>query len=713
MNRNPDLPANSSQDSRGRDLAGQVDKLISLASRLHSAGRLAEEADTYRKILDIKPNWAEAHNYLGSLLYDLRKLDLAIASYLRALTLRPDFAEAHNNLGNALRDQGQFERAVNSFERALALRPDYAAIHINLGNALQDQKKYQPAVASYLKALALKPDFAVAHNNLGNALSAQGQFDQAVARYRQALLLEPGYADAHANLGNVLKAQGQLEPAITSYQRALALKPDFADARYNLANALKDQGRLDLAAAEYRQTLALKPDLAAAYNNLGNVLKQQGQLREAMTRFEQAIAIKPDLAEAHSNLGSLLKEFGKLDESVAQLKQALALKPDFAEAHNNLGNALKDLGSFEEAMASFDAALALDPDLAEAHSNRADLKKFCPGDADLTTLEALADSPDRLPAEKMVHVHFALGKALDDIGEYDQAFAQWLQGNRLKRHEVAYDEAEYQRNFRLITDTFDSKLFDRFPAVGDPSPTPIFVLGMPRSGSTLVEQILSSHPHVYGAGELKTLTLVANMVLTPDRRPAPYPSCISLLDSDAFRHLGKAYLAGLPRPPAGKFRVVDKTPVNYVYIGLIRLILPNARIIHTARDPIDTCLSCFSKLFSSGQPFTYDLAELGRYYRQYSALMDHWRSVLPAGAMLDVGYEDVVENLEEQARLLIDYCGLPWDDSCLSFHKTRRPVTTASNVQVRQPLYRSSVTRWRRYEAHLRPLLAALAGDSR
>ncbi len=334
-----------------------------------------------------------------------------------------------------------------------------------------------------------------------------------------------------------------------------------------MANAFKDQGRLALAAARYRQTLALKPDLAAAYNNLGNVLKQQGQLREAMTRFEQALAIKPDLAEAHSNLGSLLKEFGKLDESVAQLQQALALRPDFAEAHNNLGNALKDLGKFDEAMASFDKALALDPDLAEAHCNRADLKTFRSGDADLAALEALAASAERLPAGKMVHAHFALGKALEDIRDYDRAFAQLLQGNRLKRREVVYDEAEYQRNFRLIVETFDSEIFDRFPATSDPSPTPIFVLGMPRSGSTLVEQILASHPHVYGAGELKTLTLVANMVLAPDRRPIPYPSCISLLKAaDGFQRIkARHYLAGLPpaacrqdsrdRQNAGQLRV--------------------------------------------------------------------------------------------------------------------------------------------------------------
>ncbi len=231
---------------------------------------------------------------------------------------------------------------------------------------------------------------------------------------------------------------------------------------------------------------------------------------------------------------------------------------------------------------------------------------------------------------------------------------------------------------------------------------------MPRSGSTLVEQILASHSQVYAAGELKNLDRVVREVCDDSGGPVPIPAWIAMPNAADLRSLGQAYLASLPVPGKGEIRISDKMPKNFFYIGLIHLILPNAKIVHTMRDPVDTCISCFSRCFTRGQPFTYDLAELGRYYRHYYELMAHWRSILPSGVMLDVSYEAVVDNIEEQGRRLVDYCGLPWEDRCLKFHETERPVGTASNVQVRRPLYRSSVERWRRYEAYLQPLLEEL-----
>ncbi len=307
----------------------------------------------------------------------------------------------------------------------------------------------------------------------------------------------------------------------------------------------------------------------------------------------------------------------------------------------------------------------------------------------------------------MLYVHFALGKALEDVGDYGRAFEHFLKGNALKRREVHYDEAAEERNLQLIADVFDSSLIERFAGVGDPSAVPIFIVGMPRSGSTLIEQILASHPQVQAAGERSNLDRIVRTATGADKQ-IPFPASIRALDTDGFRRLGQAYLASLPALGPGQERITDKTPSNFHHVGLIRLILPNARIIHTMRDPVDTCVSCFSTLFAQGQTFSFDLAELGRYYRRYDELMKHWRSVLPAGALLDVSYAEVVDDLEAQARRLIEYCGLPWDDRCLSFHETSRPIRTASNVQVRRPLYRSSLARWRRYEAFLEPLLAEL-----
>jgi len=502
---------------------------------------------------------------------------------------------------------------------------------------------------------------------------------------------------------------GRLAEAATAYRKILALRPGGAEVYSNLGDILREQGKLDGAVAHYQRALALRPDLVHTLNNLGNLLRVQGKLDQAVARLEQSLALKPDFAEAHNNLGIALMGQGKLELAVARFEQALALRPDLAETHKNLGCALTRQGRFDEAVAHFDQAIALRPNFAEAHYHRTDVKTFRADDAELAALEALAADPDRLPASKMSYIHFALGKALEDVGDYPRAFEHLLKGNALKRRELDYNEAANQQLFRLIAQQFDSSLLDRFRAAGDPSPVPIFIVGMPRSGSTLVEQILASHPQVHAAGELTNLDRVVRGVSDATGRPIPFPAWVASTDAESLRRLGQAYLASLPTAASGETRITDKAPSNFLHIGLIRLILPGARIIHTLRDPIDTCLSCFSKLFRQGQTFSYDLAELGRFYRRYYELMAHWRSVLPAGAMLDVAYEDVVDNLEQQARRLIDFCGLPWDDRCLSFHETSRPIATPSNVQVRQPIYRSSVARWRRYEPFLQPLLAELA----
>jgi tetratricopeptide (TPR) repeat protein len=536
-----------------------------------------------------------------------------------------------------------------------------------------------------------------------------GRLAEAEAAYRKILALRPDFCEAYNNLGKVLSDQGKLDEAATQFERALAINPNFPDAYNNLGAALRVQCKLDQAVTRLEQAIALKPDYAQAYYNLGNVLKDQNKFDDAAARYERAVTLNPGLFQAHNNLGAVLSAQGKLDQAMARLGQAIALKPDYPEPYNNLGKVLDEQGKFDQATARFEQALALRPDFAEAHYNRSNLKTFRPHDPDLAALEAIASDAGRLPPDKMVYIHFALGKALEDVGDYPRAFEHWLQGNALKHREINCDEVGFQRTCRLVADAFDASLFDRFSAAGDPSSVPIFVLGMPRSGSTLIEQVLASHPQVHAAGELKNLERVVNTVGDSAGQPVPYPAWICALDSDILRRLGNAYLASLPSLPDGKKRIIDKEPGNFLRVGLIRLILPNARIIHTMRDPADTCVSCFSRLFTD-LPFTYDLAELGRYYRGYHELMAHWRSVLPAGAMLDVTYEEVIDNLEEQARRLIDYCGLSWDDRCLSFHETRRPIATASNVQVRRPIYRTSLERWRRYEAYLQPLLAELEG---
>ena len=412
-------------------------------------------------------------------------------------------------------------------------------------------------------------------------------------------------------------------------------------------------------------------------------------------------------------MGRVAFERGELDAALTYYRRALALKPDLADAYNNMGNVLKELGQLQEAHDAYLQALALDPNIAGVYVNLADSKKFAAGDAHLAAMEALAAKTDGLSKTDRMQLDFGLGKAYADLKDYDRSFRHLLAGNSAKRASIAYDEPSTFALFDRIETIFTRELIGQKSGAGDPSTAPIFVIGMPRSGTTLVEQIIASHPLVFGAGELQTLNDVILNVRGPDGNVILYPEFIPALDGSALRQIGGRYLAEVRalaakhgRPDASY--VTDKMPSNYYFAGLIHLALPNATIIHTIRDPVDTCISCFSKLFSAEQNHTYDLGELGRYYKRYEQLMAHWRRVLPRGRILDVRYEDVVADLPKQARRIIDHCGLPWNDRCLSFHVSVRPVRTASATQVRQPIFMRAIGRWRVYEEFLGPLLTPL-----
>jgi tetratricopeptide (TPR) repeat protein len=530
-----------------------------------------------------------------------------------------------------------------------------------------------------------------------------GRIKEAAVLYRRAIALKPDYLEAHNNLGVALASMGKIDEAMARYRGVLSLDPDYADALGNLAAALLSKGKPTDAIAYYKRLLLLKPDHAAAHYSLGVALDAQGGTDAAIERYERAIALKPDYAAAHNNLAVALASKGNSSAALAHYRIAVASDPNHAEAHNNLGNLYRELGRFDDALAHYGRAIEIRPDSVEAHYHRAEIKSFRRGDPDLAALENLAARED-LPANEAPYVHFALARAFEDTGDYARAFGHLRKGNDSRRRQINYDEPRIARMFERIKSVFDRALLDRFEGSGDPSEAPIFVLGMPRSGSTLIEQMLAGHPQIHAAGELGDLEKAVG-------RPAPFPECVLAFDESALRKIGADYLARMPVLANGETRIVNKLPDNFLRIGLIRLILPNARIIHTMRDPIDTCVSCYSKLFASGQYFTYNMGELGRYYNRYRELMDHWKSVLPREAMLEVSYEDVVNDVEGQARRLIEYCGLPWDDRCVNFHETSRPVKTASAVQVRKPLFRSSLQRWRKYEAEIGSLREALNAE--
>ncbi|MDD5383428.1 MAG: tetratricopeptide repeat protein [Gallionella sp.] len=550
------------------------------------------------------------------------------------------------------------------------------------------------------------PDSGFAWKVLGATLQMQGK--DSLAALRKAMELLPDDADAHYNLGNTLLILGRLDEAEASYRRALQVWPDYVDAHYNLGNTLRNLGRLDEAEASYRRALQVKPDYAEVHGNLGNIMLEQGRLAEAEASYRRALQIKPDYAVAHYNLGNLLHDLNRLDEAEASYRRTLEIKPDYVGAHNNLGITLLDLGRMDEAEASHRRALEINPDFVEGRFSLAQVRKVQAGDENLAALVAIEEAAQNgatpLSDKEAVYLHFALGKSYDDIGDYEKAFPHFLKGCKLKRATFDYDPDQTAQHFASIMHVFDHPAMDRLRGGGDPSPLPIFVLGMPRSGTTLTEQIIASHPEVHGAGELPDLMAIAQRNIAG----ATFPDNLRSLDQARLAAWGAEYVAGLQRRAPDARHITDKMPENFLAVGLIHLMLPHAKIIHVNRNPVDTCLSCFTKLFNRKHEYSYDLAELGRYYVGYARLMEHWRTVLPSGAFLDVQYEDIVADQEAQSRRLIEYCGLEWNDVCLDFHNNKRAISTASMTQVRQPIYKSSVERWRPYEKFLGPLLDAL-----
>ncbi len=535
-----------------------------------------------------------------------------------------------------------------------------------------------------------------------------GRLAEAEACYRRVLAAQPDHADTLHMLGLIAHRRGRQDRAVELIHQAIKQNGQTATYFCSLGVVFYDQGKLDQAMAAYHQAIQIKPDYAEAYYNLGNTLKKQCKLDEARAAYCKVILIKPDYADAYCNLGAVLFDQGKLDEAVAASRQAIALKPDFAIAQNNLAMALQQLGRLPEARSALERAIRLAPRNPRYRRNLADITRFVAGDHRLTEMERLAEDSVSFSVSERIELHFALAKAYDDVGRYAEAFRQWLDGNALKRREIIYNEAVRLGVMDGARAEFTADLIRKWQNVGNPSSLPMFIVGMMRSGSTLVEQILASHPQVFGGGELAYFPLAVQELRTKTNGRATSPEALSALTGEDYRDLGTRYLAEIERLAPGARHITDKAPINFMFAGLIHLALPNAPIIHTVRDPVDTCISCFSKLFTEEQSHTFDLAELGRYYRHYQALMEHWHRVLPPGRILDVRYEDVVADLEGQARRIIAHCGLDWDARCLAFHQTERPVRTASAAQVRQPIYNNAVGRGRVYTQFLAPLVAEL-----
>ncbi len=687
-----------------------IEQAMLLATQHQAQGHLQQAEHLLRQILQVQPQHAFALHLLGIVAHQAGKPELAIELISQAVRHNGNVALFHANLGEMYRQQGRLDQAIEHGQRAVALDAAMPSAHSNLGIAYFDLKDYDRAEACQRRALELDGHLASALNNMGSICRARKDNAGALDWYRKAIAAHPGHLESLSNLGAVLLEDERAEEAAVPLEQALRLNPDYAEALCNLGLVRNALDRHDAALPLLRRALELRPGYAEAFAGLARVFHEKESLEDAERCARRAVELAPDKAEMYGLLASILIEMARSDEARQMYRRALEIDPENNEALLGLGHLEMEGGDMEKAEALFRQALALKADNLPARFHLAQVKKVRPGDENLAALEAAAlaaqDADAALPSKKAMSLHFALGKCYDDSKQYDKAFPHFLEGCRLKRATYDYDANAVSRHFDSIIRTFDRGLLDRLRGAGDASQVPIFVLGMPRSGTTLTEQIIASHPDVHGAGELPDLLAIAQRPLNG----MGFPDNIRAIDRDRLAAWGADYVAGLRgRAPDAK-RITDKMPANFFAVGLIHLMLPNAKIIHVNRNPVDTCLSCFTRLFNRKQNQTYDLAELGRYYVDYMRLMEHWRKVLPAGTFLDVQYEEIVADQEAQARRMLDYCGLEWNDACLDFHKHKRSIRTASVTQVRQPIYTSSVERWRPYEKHLGPLLDAL-GD--
>lgn len=676
-------------------------------------GNWQEGARLSKASLKCDPMQPEVLNNQGYALQNLGRDEEALACYDKAVKLKPGFAVAWYNRGNVLQNLKRYGDAVSSYRQALATRPEHADTHVNLGNTLKLMECYAEAVSSYEGAVALNPTHAIAYNNLGNTLKELGRNDEALLSFGKAIALDPRYADAYFNAAIVLQDLGRYDEALSGYQKTLALKPDHAEACLNSGATLKELKRYDEALASYDQALTLKPDYVDACVAKGRLFVELKKHDEALVSYDRALSLKPNYPDAYVAKGNLFVELKNYDEALANYDRALSLKPDYAGAYAAKGSLLMEFGKMEEAERCMSKAVELAPGEATSLIGLLSLLPYQPDDSRFAQLEAVYDRRGSLPLPKKIGLNFAMGKAMEKISEYDRAFAAYQEGNQLRYLAHPFNEAEDETTLRKTCAFFTRELFEQASSLERAlSPVqdervPIFIVGMPRSGTTLIEQILASHPSLFGAGELTTFGELANQAELPQLDSPNWEA--ALLD---MRRIGREYLDQVWKLAPDARYITDKMPHNFLNLGLIHLMLPNAKIIHSMRDPMDSGFSCYALNFKEGHEYCYDMGMLGRHILRYQKFMSHWHSVLPPGRILDISYEDNVADPEREARRLLEYVGLPWDPACLKFYETKRAVSTASVAQVRKPMYSSSVARWKRFEKHLGPLIEIVGSST-
>ncbi len=671
-------------------------------------GELDNAIDSFTTAIQLAPDTVNAHIGLANTLYAQGRLQEALATCEQADTLRPDTVDVLMLKGTLQGLLGHSASAMQDLQRVLKLAPRHAIAHHELGSLLQKDNQPEAARECYLKAIEFQPDHQSARNNLGTVCQILGQHEQAEEAYREVVRQQSDSALAWYNLGSVLRELEELTEAEYCLREAIRLNGRFIEAHNTLGLVIQAQKRADEAVTHFRSALDIKPDYLDAHINLGNLyISQLAKPQAARRCFEAVVAAEKDNPKAHYGLGNALRECGDNEGAVACYEQALAIDPSWTDAIAKIACIREQEGAHEQALSLLQPLLTQNPDtkvvIAFATISRHVRRE---GEA-IALLETALEDSSR-PQIELMSLHFALAEIYDRVGQYGLAFKHFEAANKAK--DIDFNLPTYTRLFESLMTAYSAERLPLIPQADPQERQPLFILGMPRSGTSLVEQILACHPDVQATGEQSTFH---DLAVKLDREPylgIPYPESIARFSNETLDDFARRYIDKLPTEDADKPFFTDKMPQNFLHIGLIQQVFPNARIIHCVRDARDTCLSCYFNDFQGAHSYAYDLVTLGQYYRLYQKIMEHWQSV-PGLPFHTLAYEQLVSNQEIETRRLLGFCGLDWDAHCLEFHNSGRYVETVSYNQVRQPMYRSSLSRWKRYEQHIGPLLSALGPD--
>lgn len=684
-----------------------LEEAMQLAAQYQHEGNLQQAEILLRNILDKHPNQPDALHLLGVVAFNAGQLNMALDLIKRAISINDKVALFHSNYGEMSRLAKNYQEAIIHGEKAVALDPSSAATHSNLGIAYFDAKDFDRAQACQMRALSLDPKFPPALNNMGSIFREKKMFVEAMSHYERAFYASnKQYVEPLCNLGSVLIEEDRAEEAFPIVSQVLKIEPNHPEAWCSLGGIHVGREDTEKAFACFSNVLAVMPDHATALGGMARVFQDNNQLEDSLNYATRAIALDPTNDSFHMLRAQTYQDMGKIQEAIADFDRAASLKPEVTNAVVAKARLFLELGDIEEANRTFQQALNIDQNDIAALSQLIATYKVKENDPYMQRLEMLYRSDTVVKNNEKIALHFALGKCYEDLGQYDQAFEHFLEGNALKRQTFDYTTEEDEARHAEAMTIFTPEYIKQREGMGHPSDAPIFIVGMPRSGTTLVEQIISSHPTVFGAGELHYLPML--VMEAASRQKLSLGEMMKSLTPDTIEYIANRYLENIKALSPTTAHVSDKMPSNYMHVGLIHILFPNAKIVHLQRNPLDVCLSAFSRLFHRGQHHSYNLIEQGKHYRNYARMMNHWRKVLPANSFFEIQYEHLIEDTPTYAKQLIDYCGLEWDDACLAFHESKRRVKTASIMQVRQPIYKTSVEKWRRYEKFLGPLREAL-----